>query len=189
MTGVDLSEDMLSYAREICAENNINDILWLCQGMQSFELYGTVDACVCCLDSINYLTSYKDLYSCFSLVHNYLIPDGVFVFDINTPYKFKNVYGDNAYILEDESSLVAWQNEYNEKSKICKFYLSIFLENEDGSYKRLDEIQKERCYEIKKIKDALKACGFEIIKVSGDLYGNPLSDTDERCYITARAIK
>ena len=189
MTGVDLSEDMLSEAREICARENITDILWLCQSMQEFELYGTVDACVCCLDSINYLTSYKDLYNCLKLVHNYLIPDGVFVFDINTPYKFKNVYGDNAYILEDESSLVAWQNEYNDKTKICKFYLSIFLENEDGSYERLDEIQKERCYPIKKIEAALKDCGFEIIKISGDFNGSPLSDTDERCYITARAKK
>ena len=189
MTGVDLSEDMLSEAREICAGKNINDILWLCQGMQSFELYGTVDACVCCLDSINYLTSYKDLYSCFSLVHNYLIPDGVFVFDINTTYKFENVYGDNAYILEDECSLVAWQNEYNKKSKICKFYLSIFLENEDGTYDRLDELQRERCYPIRRIERALTDCGFEIIKVSGDLEGSPLTTTDERCYITARAKK
>lgn len=189
MTGIDLSEDMLSVARDICCENGINDILWLCQPMQEFELYGTVDACVCCLDSLNYLTSYKDLKKCFSLVHNYLIPDGVFVFDMNTPYKFEKIYGDNAYILEDDSSLVAWQNEYNKKTGICKFYLNIFVENEDGSYDRFDEIQKEKCYSVARVERALCDCGFEIIKICGDLNGKPLSDTDERCYFTVRCKK
>ncbi len=189
MTGIDLSEDMLAVARDICYENNITDILWLCQPMQEFELYGTVDACVCCLDSLNYLTSYEDLKRCFRLVHNYLIPDGVFVFDMNTPYKFENVYGDNAYILEDDSSLVAWQNEYNRKTGICKFYLNIFAQNEDGSYDRFDEIQKEKCYSVARVKRAICDCGFEIIKICGDLDGKPLSDTDERCYFTVRCKK
>ena len=189
MTGVDLSEDMLSVAREICYEKNITDVLWLCQSMQELELYGTVDACVCCLDSLNYLTSYEDLKRCFSLVHNYLIPDGVFVFDMNTPYKFENVYGDNAYILEDECSLVAWQNEYNKKTGICKFYLNIFTENEDGTYSRYDEVQKEKCYSVSKIKKALTDCGFEIIRICGDTEGALLSGTDERCYFTARCKK
>ena len=157
--------------------------------MQGFELYGTVDACVCCLDSLNYLTSYEDLKKCFSLVHNYLIPDGVFVFDMNTPYKFEKVYGDNAYILEDGSSLVTWQNEYNKKSGICRFYLNIFVENEDGSYDRFEEIQREKCYSVQRIKKALLESGFEIIKINGDLNGTPLSDTDERCYFTVRCKK
>ncbi|MBQ9744240.1 MAG: class I SAM-dependent methyltransferase [Clostridia bacterium] len=189
MTGVDLSEDMLSVARDICYENDITDILWLCQSMQSFELYGTVDACVCCLDSLNYLTSYEDIKKCFSLVHNYLIPDGVFIFDMNTPYKFENTYGNNAYVLEDESSLVAWQNEYNKKTGICKFYLNIFVENQDGTYTRYDEVQREKCYSLQRIKRALSDCGFEIIRICGDTNGKELTDSDERCYFTVRCLK
>lgn len=189
MTGVDISDDMLAEAREQCIDKNITDILWLCQSMQEFELYGTVDACVCCLDSINYLLKYEDVKRCFSLVHNYLIPDGVFVFDINTPYKFEYTYGDNAYVLEDESSLLAWQNEYNKRTGICKFYLSIFKKNESGSYDRFDEIQKEKCYSVKRILRALTDCGFEIIKVCGSFDSSELNDDDERCYITARAKK
>ena len=123
MTGVDLSEDMLCVAREECYERGIGDILWLCQDMTAFELYGTVDACVCSLDSINYLTKLADVKKCFSLVYNYLVPDGIFVFDINTPARFQRVYGNNDYVLENNGSLLAWQNEYNEKSKICHFYL------------------------------------------------------------------
>lgn len=189
MTGVDISESMLSVARDICYENEIEDILWLCQSMQSFELYGTVDACVCCLDSLNYLTSLADLKKCFSLVHNYLIPDGVFVFDINTPYRFKNVYGQNAYILESDGALCAWQNDFNEKSGICRFYLSVFEENDDGTYSRFDEVQRERCYSMTQILNALKACGFEVLDIHGSLEGKSATENDEKWYFTVRNIK
>ena len=157
--------------------------------MRSFELYGTVDGCFCCLDSINYLTKTSDVKRCFSLVYNYLIPDGVFVFDINTPYRFEKIYGNNDYILENNGSLCAWQNEYNEKTKLCQFYLSIFTENEDGTYTRNDEVQRERCYSRRQIENALKSCGFEIIGVYGDLNHTPASDKDEKWYFTVRCIK
>lgn len=189
MTGVDLSEDMLSQAHEYAWKNNISDVLFLCQDMRNFELYGTVDACVCTLDSINYLTKISDVKKCFSLVHNYLIPDGVFVFDINTPHRFQNVYGCNDFVLENEGSLCAWQNEYNDKTKICNFYLSIFLENEDGSYERLDEVQREKCYSKKQIEKALIECGFEIIAVYGDTNKKAAADTDEKWYFAARCKK
>lgn len=189
MTGVDLSEGMLSQAHEYAIKNGINDVLFLCQDMREFELYGTVDACVCTLDSINYLTKISDVKRCFSLVHNYLIPEGVFVFDINTPYRFKNVYACNDFVLENDGSLCAWQNEYNEKTKICNFYLSIFLENEDGSYERYDELQKEKCYSKKQIESALLECGFEIIDVYGDTNKKVATDTDEKWYFVARCKK
>ncbi len=189
MTGVDLSEEMLSFAKDVCYDKGINDILWLCQDMREFELYGTVDACVCCLDSVNYLTKISDVKKCFSLVHNYLIPDGVFIFDVNTPYRFESVYGSNDYILEDGGSLLAWHNEYNEKSKICKFYLSIFEENDEGLYERYDEIQTEKCYSMKQIKNALSECGFQLISVCGDLDGGEATDTSEKWYFAARCKK
>ena len=189
MTGVDISEDMLSVAREACYKENVSDVLWLCQDMKEFELYGTVDACVCCLDSINYLTKLADVKKCFSLVYNYLIPDGVFVFDINTPHRFKNVYGNNAYVLEDENSLCAWQNEYNEKSRLCRFYLSVFTRDKDGRYERNDEIQTEKCYSRKQIEKALIDTGFEILGVYGDLNHSPATDTDEKWYFTVRCKK
>lgn len=189
MTGVDISEDMLSVAREECYKREISDVLWLCQDMKDFELFGTVDACVCSLDSINYLTKISDVKKCFSLVYNYLIPDGVFIFDINTPHRFKNLYGKNDFVLESEDSLCAWQNHYDEKSKICHFYLSIFTENQDGTYTRSDEVQKEKCYSRRQIERALTDTGFEILGVYGDLNHSAAKDTDEKWYFTVRTKK
>ena len=189
MTGVDSSPEMLAVAADVCQSEKIDDILWLCQDMTGFELYGTVDFAVCCLDSINHLTRPGDAAKCFSLVHNYLVPDGLFFFDLNTPKKFETVYGDNAYVLEDGSSLVAWQNFYDPKRKICDFYISTFTENADGTYDRRDSVLRERCYTERSVKRLLSDAGFEIIFISSDFTENPPSPDADRWYILARCKK
>lgn len=189
MTGVDLSPEMLAEAADIAAEKGIDDILWLCQDMTEFELYGTVDAAVCCLDGINHLNGSGQLEKCFSLVHNYLVPDGLFIFDVNTPKKFEEVYGNRDYILEDDGVLLAWQNDYNEKRRICDFYISVFTEDEDGRYIREDSVQRERCYSAAYLKRVLKKCGFEIVSFSSGYDFEPAADDAHRWYITARCKK
>ncbi len=199
MIGVDGSEQMLAVATERAYMNFGEEdeyrlpILYLLQDMRSFELYGTVDAVLCCLDSINYLIEDGDLDKCFATVHNYLYPDGLFLFDINTPYKFKNVYGDNAYVLEEEieGRLVycGWQNSYDEKTGICDFYLTLFSEDEDGKYLREEETQRERMYSLEEIKSALKNNGFEFLGAFSDYNFGEIKEDDQRWYIAARAKK
>lgn len=195
MIGVDGSAAMLS---EAYTRSSGETILYLCQDMREFELYGTVGAVVCCLDSINYLLEPNDLKTVFSLVHNYLDPDGLFLFDVNTPYKFKHVYGNNAYILEDElededgsvhAVFCGWQNEFSEEMGLCEFYLSLFEEDEEGAYIRSDEHQRERCYSETILKNTLSECGFELLGIhSGYAFEVPC-ETTERWYIIARAKK
>lgn len=189
MIGVDGSADMLSCAMEAGTEG----ILYLLQDMREFELYGTVGAVVCCLDSINYLLEEKHVKAAFSCVHNYLDPDGLFIFDMNTPYKFENIYGDNAYVLEDECDgravYCGWQNEYDNESGICDFYLTLFEEDGDGAYVRSDEHQRERCYTLEKVKEMLTACGMELIGVFSDYELSSPDESTERWYIAARAKK
>lgn len=194
MIGVDGSEEMLAVAYERSLPEDEDAApekrpMYLLQDMRRFELYGTVGAVVCCLDSLNYLTGDGDLAECFRCVHNYLDPDGVFLFDMNTPYKFENVYGDNAYILEDASEdaniYCGWQNAYDRASKICGFYLSVFSEK-SGVYVREDEEQHERCYTREEIESALTASGFAVLGVYRDYaFSEPTSDT-ERWYFAAK---
>lgn len=169
--------------------------LFLCQDMCSFELYGTVGAVTSCLDSLNYLTGDGDLERCFALVHNYLDPDGLFLFDMNTPYKFEKVYGENAYVYDldrgedGRAQFCVWQNFYDEGSKLCDFYLTVFGETEDGKYERTDEEQRERCYTLDEIKDTLAATGFELISVGSDPYESEIKDDTPRWHFIARAKK
>ncbi len=190
MTGIDLSEEMLSVARMKCDECRLSrSVLLVCQDMSQLELYGTVDAVTCCLDSLNYLTSTDELKRTFMRVHNYLNPDGLFIFDMNAPAKFLNVYANNSYVLEDEGILCAWQNLYNKKTRLCDFYLSIFTEDDDGRWRRFDEEQTERCYSLRTVKKLLDECGFELYSLAGDFSMAPVDNDTERWYFTARAKK
>ena len=195
MIGVDGSAAMLSEAYAAGSEG----ILYLLQDMRSFELYGTVGAVVCCLDSVNYLLTEQDVGRVFALVHNYLDPDGLFLFDVNTPYKFETVYGNNAYVLEDElggedgeagrAVYCGWQNDYDPESGLCDFYLSLFEETEDGSYLRSDEHQQERRYSLETLWRLLRENGLEPLGVYADYaFGEP-GETTERWYIAARAVR
>ena len=194
MIGVDGSDAMLSEAYMQGGEG----ILYLLQDMRGFELYGTVGAVVCCLDSINYLTEDNDLSQCFKCVHNYLDPDGLFIFDVNSPYKFRKIYGNNSYIFEDEildsdgdphPVYCGWQNFFDEESRLCDFYLSVFYDRGDGAYAREDEEQTERCYEISELKDALEGAGFEVLSVGESLDSDAISPETERVFVVARCKK
>ena len=190
MTGVDISSEMLDIARERAEAEGLSDrMLWLCQDMREFELYGTVDVTVCCLDGVNHLTAPRDLAKCLSLVHNYLIPDGLFIFDVNGKHKFEHIYGSTTYAMEEEGGVCIWQNDYNPKSGICNFYITLFEEGEDGRYTRYDDLQRERMYTLRALKSALTSSGFEFIGAYSDFDFTPATDDDERIYIAARCIK
>ena len=200
MIGIDGSADMLAEAYN--RAQGKDGILFLQQDMREFELYGTVGAVTCCLDSLNYLLSSDDLSRCFACVHNYLDPNGLFLFDMNTPYKFEHIYADNAYVLEDElvwdegteqeervPVYCGWQNHFCEETQICDFDLSVFEELPDGSYRRADELQQERCYELEEIRQTLEQAGFEYLGVWSDYEFSPLEASTRRWYFAARAKK
>ncbi len=200
MIGVDGSEEMLAEAFNRAKGDP--RILWLLQDMRTFELYGTVGAVTCCLDSLNYLLSKEDLSACFSTVHNYLDPDGLFLFDMNTPKKFETVYADNAYILEDElvwdegtddeeraRIYCGWQNYYDKESGLCDFDLTLFEELPDGTYRREQEHQCERAYSLETVKDLLRNSGFEVLGIYSDYAFTEADSETLRWYIAARAKK
>lgn len=195
MIGVDGSSDMLNIAFDRKYDLELkNDVLFLLQDMREFELYGTVGAITCCLDSLNYLTGEGELERVFSLAHNYLDPDGLFLFDMNTPHKFENIYAQNTYVYEEEDCggevFCVWQNYYDKKSGLCDFKLTVFEKTEEGtSYSRRDEEQCERCYSKEEVASSLKKNGFELINIYSDFKFTPASDTDERWYFVARAKK
>ena len=187
LTGVDASAEMLDIARSAAEERGL-DILWLLQDMQGFELYGTVDLTVSCLDCINHLKP-KEARECFKLVHNYLVPGGLFIFDVNGKSKFENVYSDRAYVFEEEQGTVVWQNSYSAKNRTCNFLISVFSEENDGRYSRFDSLGREYMYTIRSLKSMLKSAGLEFMGAFSDFSFSTATDGDERIYIVAKCIK
>ena len=187
--GVDASPEMLAAAYARKTDEQLPDILFLEQDMRDFELYGTVSAAVSSLDCVNYLVNEGDLDRCFTLVHNYLDPNGIFLFDVNTPYKFEHVYGDNAYILEEGDAFCAWQNSYDPTTRRCRFDLSVFTRDKGAHYTRADEVQEERCYNRTELTEALTRAGFADIAFFADgTLGAPRDDAD-RWFVAARCKK
>ena len=130
MIGVDNSEVMLEIAMEKRIKSG-HDILYLLQDMQSFELYGTVGAVVSICDSINYITSDEELKEVFHLVNNYLDPRGIFVFDFNTEYKYRELLGDKVIAEEREECSFIWDNYYNAEDKMNEYQLTLFVQSKE----------------------------------------------------------
>ena len=184
MIGIDMSCEMLNIAREKAISDNL-DILFLNQDMTDFELYGTVDAIVCTLDGVNYLTEDGQLEQTLKLVKNYLNPGGVMIFDINSEYKLSKVLGNNTYVSEEKGIFYVWQNEYDEEEKICYFRLDIF-EEQGSVYKRYTEEQAERAYSQDEIIGLAEKTGLIVSGFYDELKFSPPGETTQRCFVVLK---
>ena len=182
MIGADASPDMLMQAMQNtidCAPRP----LFLNQRMEELDLYGTVDVCLCCLDSINYVTDPAALQRAFKRVHLFLEPKtGLFVFDVNTPEKFARIDG-NAYVREDKDVFCVWQAAVEDG--LCAYQFDIFT-REGGGWARAQETHEERIYTPETLTAMLTRAGFSEIKTYGDQSFAPVRGGEDRIYFTAR---
>ena len=163
MTGVDNSVGMLEQAGAK-KESSGHDILYLCQDMREFELYGTVRAVVSVCDSINYITDPAELEQVFKLVNNYLDPSGLFIFDFNTVHKYRDIIGDSTIAESREECSFIWDNLYDEEARLNEYSLALFIKGDDGRYDRYDELHLQRAYELEEIKALLEKAGLEFVR-------------------------
>lgn len=184
--GVDLSQDMLAIARE--KAEGVEDVLFLCQDMRAFELYGTVDSVLCLCDSLNYMTEPEDLLQVFRLVNNYLDPGGLFIFDMNTPYKFQHLLGDSTFAEVGEDAAYIWENQYDPETKRNDYDMTFFAEREDGAYERFSEVHEERAYSKAEIEALLIESGLKVLAVYDAYTLDPPREDSERWFFVAQEI-
>lgn len=185
MIGVDLSADMLDIAMEK-RERSGRDILYLMQDMREFELYGTVRAAVSICDSMNYLQEEKDLLSTFKLINNYLDPGGIFIFDLNTAYKYRELIGDTTIAENREGASFIWENTWYEEEKVNEYDLTIFAETENGLYQKFEETHFQRAYDLKTVKRLIAEAGMEFLAAYDAFTREPVRPDSERIYVIAR---
>ena len=185
MIGVDASEEMLQAAMEKRTRSG-QDILYLLQDMREFELYGTVRAVVSICDPINYILEYEDLVRVFTLVNNYLDPGGVFIFDLNTVYKYQNILGDNTFAEDREESSFIWDNFYDEEDQVNEYDLTLFIREENGLYRKYTETHYQKAYDLTTVRRALKEAGMEFAAAYDAFTKEPPKKDSERIYVIAR---
>ncbi|WP_394522317.1 class I SAM-dependent DNA methyltransferase [Lacrimispora sp. JR3] len=185
MIGVDNSEDMLQIAMEKRAESG-KDILYLKQDMREFELYGTVRAVISICDCMNYILEYKDLTNVFRLVNNYLDPGGIFIFDMNTAYKYETVMGDSTIAEDREECSFIWDNYYDKETGVNEYGLSLFIRQQDDLYRKYTEYHYQKSYTLSQVKSAIAESGMEFVAAYDAFTREPVKETSERIYVIAR---
>ncbi len=187
MIGVDNSEDMLEIAMEKRQESG-HDILYLLQDMQEFELYGTVRAVVSVCDSVNYVTEKEELEQVFRLVNNYLDPGGIFVFDFNTEYKYREVLGDRTIAENREDSSFIWDNYYYEEEHMNEYELTLFIQETDQKelYHKYQETHFQRAYTLEEIRELLEKSGLRFVAAYEDYTKEAPGKGSERICVVAR---
>ena len=185
MIGVDNAEEMLEIAMEKRVASG-HDILYLLQDMREFELYGTVRAVVSICDSVNYITEPVELTEVFRLVNNYLDPEGVFIFDFNTLYKYKEVLGDRTIAENREECSFIWDNYFYEDEKINEYELSLFIQEENDLYRKYEETHYQRAYTLEEMKELIEQAGLEFVTAYDAFTREAPGETSERIYIVAR---
>ncbi|MCD8019744.1 MAG: class I SAM-dependent methyltransferase [Clostridiales bacterium] len=185
MIGVDSSVDMLQLARER-TQNLPGSFLYLLQDMRAFELYGTVRSVISVCDSVNYITEEEDLTQVFRLVNNYLDPGGIFVFDFNTEYKYRDVVGDSVIAEDRDDVSFIWYNEYDEEEHLNYIDLSIFVQEQQDLFRKYQEQHIQKGYTLEQMKRLIRAGGLCYLEAYDEYTGRCAHDQSERIVLVAR---
>lgn len=184
--GIDASEEMLSVAQEKALSQNIHGMLFLCQKMQNLDLFGTIDTCICTLDSINHITSPKDLQKVFDKVSFFMNPKALFIFDVNTPYKHQKILADNTFVYDTEDVYCVWQNTLSKDNRTVDISLDFFEKTDSNHYQRYHEHFREYAYTHEELSVMLRKAGFELLDVFAELSFEAPTDTSQRNFYIAR---
>lgn len=183
--GIDNSIDMLTLAAE--KTKDTPDITLLCQDMRELELGNTYDGFYCICDSLNYLLSSEDILSAFCGVKKHLRENGIFIFDLKTPYFYEHVLGDQVFCDHQEDCSYTWENSYFEEERINQYDLTVFVKHPDnGLFERFYETHHQKAYPLTEIIDLLSEAGLEFITAYDAFSSDAPNSTSERIYIIAR---
>lgn len=185
---VDGSEEMLNEALDKKFDSGLN-IQYLCQDMTKLDMFGTIDVTICALDSLNHLPDLDAIKQTINRVSLFCEPGGLFIFDVNTPYKHKNVLGNNTFIYDMEDVYCVWQNTYTEEDNRVEMWLDFFEKQENGSYERYDESFSEIAFDDAVIEKIVAGSGMEVVgKYDYDTTEPTKADSEKIVYV-AHKIK
>ena len=181
----DRSEDMLTVAAEKAMELEENRPFFIAQPMQRLRLPQPVDACGCALDSINYVTKPQDVQKTFSRVFESLTTGGLFVFDINTPYKLESLDG-QVFLDETEDSYCVWRAAFDRRHGLCRYGMDLFQRRLDDTWERSFEEHVERAYTPEELTEWLHAAGFQTVEQFGNLRLDAPEPDEQRIFFAAK---
>jgi predicted TPR repeat methyltransferase len=185
VTGIDLSEDMLTVARSK-AENKGLHIPLFQQDMSSIIGLGEFDTIVIFCDSLNYLKTEKEVRQTFKGVYDHLREGGLLLFDVHSTYKMKHLFAGQTYGGNDPQLSYLWQCFEGEYLNSVEHELTFFSERDDGTYERFDELHFQRTFPVEQYEQWLRECAFEVLEITGDFLNSSPSPDTERVFFAAK---
>ncbi len=184
--GVDRSEDMLNIAMGK-KEQSGSEILYLCQDMRELELYSTVGTVYSVCDSMNYILEEEELLTVFSLVYNYLFPGGIFLFDFNTVYKYRELIGDTTIAENREDCSFIWENFYDPEGQLNEYDLTVFVREEGENFRKFTETHLQRGYTVEQMTKLVSQGGMTVLEVlDADTQGAVTQESGRVCVVAGK---
>ena len=184
MTGVDLSQDMLWIASQKARKAGLG-IPFVRQDMRELRLHRQMDAVLATCDGVNYLLTDEDALAFFRAAHQALRPGGGLFFDVSTPYKLENELGNRVICEDREDVTYIWQNSWSPKNETVEMRLCFFVRQPDGSYRRIDEEQRQRAHQKERLTGLLHQAGFHHVVVYGNCRAEAPRPNEQRWHIAA----
>ena len=184
MTGVDISQEMLFHASNKARASGLG-IPFVRQDMRRLRLHRPMDAVLATCDGLNYLLEEADVSAFFQAAWNALRPGGGLFFDVSTPAKLRTALGSQLIGYDSENITYLWQNTYHERSATVDLRLAVFLRQKDGSYRRIDEAQRQKAHSMQALTGLLQQTGFRNIHVYGDCRPEPPRENEQRWHFAA----
>ena len=186
MIGVDNAAEMLEIAREIQEDEERDDIWYLLQDMRELELSGEVNAMVSICDSMNYILEEEDLKEVFLRVKEYLQTGGIFIFDMNTLHKYRDMIGETTIAENRDEGSFIWDNYFYEDEMVNEYELTLFIREENGLFRKYEETHYQKAYELDTVKRLIEEAGLLFVTAYDAFTREPVSKDSERMYIIAR---
>lgn len=181
----DASHDMLNVAREKCADLEVPPV-WICQEAAELDLYGTVRAVVCCLDSVNYFTDLRELKEIFRRVSLFLEPGGLFLFDVKSRQMFKELAG-TCSIQEEEGLFCTWQYGFDSRSGYAQHQVDLFRQ-EGATYARFTEWHDQRAWSVDTLTRAVTQAGMKVKGIYADYTAKKAADESGRLLFAVQKL-
>jgi cyclopropane fatty-acyl-phospholipid synthase-like methyltransferase len=186
VTGVDLSQDMLTIAQEKASAQKIQIHLFQ-QDMSKLESLGEYDMITIFCDSLNYLEDEIDVENTFKCVHAHLKQDGLFLFDVHSIFKMTQIFMNQTFTCTDEHVSYIWDCFPGEVPNSVEHELTFFVQDEKtGQYERVEELHKQRTYPSLMLKEWLSNIGFDVLKITADFTEESPADQSERIFFTCK---
>ena len=186
MIGVDNAAEMLEIAREIQEDEERDDIWYLLQDMRELELSGEVNAMVSICDSMNYILEEEELKEVFLRVKEYLQTGGIFIFDMNTLHKYRDMIGETTIAENRDEGSFIWDNYFYEDEMVNEYELTLFIREENGLFRKYEETHYQRAYELDTVKRLIEEAGLKFVTAYDAFTKEPVNRDSERMYIIAR---